>query len=63
MPTWLVTTDDILIFWIGAGKRGLLWSRGKTLLQHWEDLLSAAAVKVIKDNNLDQILMKLAKQG
>lgn len=63
MPTWLVTTDDILIFWIGAGKQGLLWSRGKPLLQHWEDLLSAAAVKVIKDNNLDQILMKLAKQG
>jgi len=30
MPTWLVTTDDILIFWIGAGKQGLLWSRGKT---------------------------------
>jgi len=63
MPTWLVATDDILIFWIGVGKRGLLWSRGKPLLQHWEDLLSTAAVKVIKDNNLDQILMKLAKQG
>ena len=31
MPTWLVTRDDMLIFWIGAGKQGLLWSRGKPL--------------------------------
>lgn len=29
MPTWLVNTDDMLTFWIGAGKQGLLWSRGK----------------------------------